>query len=79
MLEKKDKVAAVISAISQTMTCNKCPLPCKAKQLSSVRNCNWKWWEVLYDLGVDVPWEDVRDSLFSIFDEHSRKGDSRDE
>lgn len=79
MLEKKDKVAAVISAISQTMTCDKCPFPCEAKEYSSYRNCNRNWWETLHELGVDVPWEDVSDLLFSIFDEHSKKGGSCDE
>ena len=50
----------VLKAISETMTCDKCPYPCKAKENSSKANCVMRWSEILSKIKTDCDWKEVR-------------------
>lgn len=50
----------VLKAISETMTCDKCPYPCKAKEQSSQANCVTNWSEILSKINPKIDWKDVR-------------------
>lgn len=50
----------VLKAISATMTCDKCPYPCKAKEQSSQANCVMNWSEILSKINPKSDWKEVR-------------------
>lgn len=52
--------AKVPKAISETMTCDKCPYPCKAKENSIQANCVIHWSEILSKIETDCDWKEVR-------------------
>ena len=52
--------ARILDAISKTMTCDKCPYPCKAKKHSSRANCVMRWSEILSEIKPDCDWKEVR-------------------
>ena len=52
--------AKVLKAISETMTCDKCPYPCEAKEKSSQANCVMRWSEILSKIETDCDWKEVR-------------------
>lgn len=61
-------VAELVKAITHTMTCDKCPSPCKAKEQSSQANCDSHWFDLLTDVDTIVAleaatWEEVSDKL----------------
>lgn len=51
--------AKVLKAISETMTCVKCPYPCKAKEQSSQANCVTNWSEILSKINPKIDWKEV--------------------
>lgn len=53
----------IIKAISETMTCNKCPYPCKAKSNSSMYNCVKQWCYILSKIDPNVDWNEVVDGI----------------
>ena len=52
--------AKILKAISETMTCNKCPYPCNAKENSSQANCVIHWSEILSKIDPSCDWKEVR-------------------
>lgn len=52
--------AKILNAISKTMTCDKCPYPCEAKEQSSRANCVMHWSNVLSKIEPDCDWKEVR-------------------
>lgn len=50
----------VLKAISETMTCDKCPYPCNAREKSSKANCAMRWSEILSEIKADCDWKEVR-------------------
>lgn len=58
--------AKVLKAITATMTCDKCPYPCKAKENSSLSNCMMRWSEILSKIEPSCDWKEVR---YKIMDE----------
>lgn len=49
----------ILKAISETMTCDKCPYPCIAKTNSSQANCVAHWAEVLSKISPDADWKEI--------------------
>lgn len=52
--------AKILKAISETMTCNRCPYPCKAKGESSMANCVMHWSEILAKIDPNTDWKEAR-------------------
>lgn len=52
--------AKILKAISETMPCDKCPYPCKAREKSSQANCVMHWCETLSKIDTDIDWKEVR-------------------
>ena len=52
--------AKILKAISETMTCDKCPYPCRAMANSSQANCVARWAEILSEISPDVDWKEIR-------------------
>ena len=50
----------ILKAICETMTCDKCPYPCKSKEKSSFANCMIRWSEILSDIQPNTDWKEVR-------------------
>lgn len=50
----------ILKAISETMQCDKCPYPCKAKEKSSQANCVRHWSEILSNIEPNCDWDEVR-------------------
>lgn len=50
----------ILKAISETMQCDKCPYPCKAKEKSSQANCIRHWSEVLSSIDPHCDLDEVR-------------------
>ena len=64
----KYDIAPIIKEIAHWMPCNNCPYPCSAKANSSPYNCQRHWYEVLVRTDTDVPWDDVKDKLFNVWE-----------
>jgi len=58
----------VLKAISETMTCEKCPYPCKSKQNNSLANCVMRWSEILSQINPDADWKEIRYKVFTLFE-----------
>lgn len=52
--------AKMLNAIADTMTCDKCPSSCKAKENSSKANCVYNWSEILSKINPNANWAEVR-------------------
>lgn len=52
--------AKILKAISETMSCEKCPYPCNAKERSSQANCVIRWSEILSQINPDADWKETR-------------------
>ena len=50
----------ILKAISETMTCDKCPYPCDARENSSQANCVLRWSKILSMIETDCDWQEVR-------------------
>lgn len=50
----------ILKAISETMQCDKCPYPCKAKENSSQANCVMHWSGILSNIDPYCDWDEVR-------------------
>lgn len=59
--------ARVINAISETMTCDKCPCPCKAKSSSSMYNCAKQWSYILSQIDPKSDWKEILDEVYTIW------------
>lgn len=64
--------AKVLNAISQTMTCDKCPYQCVAKEKSSQANCVSQWARVSSYLNTKCDWKEVK-YIVSLYQTKSRK------
>lgn len=63
-------VADLIKAITHTMTCNKCPCSCKAREKSSQANCDRHWFEMLTDVKTIHPWIPTSERLLEEYGEY---------
>ena len=64
--------AKVIKAISETMTCNKCPCPCIAKQNSSIYNCQKQWGYILSQIDIKSDLKEILNEVYTIWNmEHN--------
>lgn len=64
--------ARVIKAISETMTCDKCPHPCIAKQNSSMYNCAKQWGYILSQIDIKSNLKEILDEVYTIWNrEHN--------
>lgn len=52
--------AKILNSITDTMTCDKCPSPCKAKQNASKATCVRQWSETLSKINPNANWKEVR-------------------
>lgn len=52
--------AMILNAICETMTCDKCPYPCRARENSSKSNCVLHWSEILQRIDPACDWNAVR-------------------
>lgn len=52
--------SSVIKAISETMTCDKCPYPCKSRENGSQANCVMQWCGILSKIDPNCDWAEVR-------------------
>lgn len=59
--------AKVIKAISETMTCDKCPCPCIAKSSSSMYNCAKQWGYILSQIDIKSNWKEILDEVYAIW------------
>ena len=59
--------AKVIKAISETMTCDKCPHPCTAKQSSSMCNCAKQWGYILSQIDTKSDWKEILDEVYKTW------------
>lgn len=50
----------IVKAISETMSCDKCPYPCKKNMQSSHANCVMHWTKILSQIDTTVDWKEVR-------------------
>lgn len=57
----------VIKAISETMTCDKCPCPCTAKQSSSMYNCVKQWGYILSQIDAKSDWKEIIDEVHTLW------------
>ena len=55
--------ANVLNAIVNTMTCDKCPYPCEAKENSSFANCAINWSKILSKIDPNTDWKETRYKL----------------
>lgn len=59
--------AKVIKAISETMTCDKCPCPCEAKSSSTMYNCAKQWVDILSQIDTKSDWEEIIDEICTLW------------
>lgn len=64
--------AKVIKAISETMTCNKCPRHCTAKQSSSMYNCAKQWGYILSQIDTKSDWKEILDEVYTIWNKQAK-------
>ena len=57
----------ILKAISETMTCEKCPYPCNAKEHSSQANCVTHWSKILSQINPDADWKEIRYRVSEMF------------
>lgn len=57
--------AKVIKAISETMTCDKCPCPCIAKSSSSMYNCAKQWGYILSQIDIKSDLKEIIDEVYT--------------
>ena len=58
--------AIILNAISDTMSCAKCPCPCEARENSSKANCVLQWSEILSKINPSTDWREARYEAFGI-------------
>lgn len=61
----------ILKSISETMTCDKCPYPCKAKEHSSMANCVAQWAKILSQIDPRTDWQEVR---FGVWRNEQKNG-----
>ena len=54
--------AKILKAITHSISCDKCPNPCKVREQSSQYNCDRHWFDML-KLFSRVSWDDIREKL----------------
>ena len=52
--------AHILKAISETMSCEKCPYPCVARENSSAANCMIQWSKILESIDTKTDWKEAR-------------------
>lgn len=52
--------AKILKAISETMTCEKCPCACLARENSSLANCVEHWAETLSKINPNADWKEIK-------------------
>lgn len=69
MIDKKETTmeAKILKAISETMTCDKCPYPCRAKENSSQANCVAQWADILSKINTDTDWKEIKHEVARMF------------
>lgn len=59
--------ARVIKAISETMTCNKCPCPCEDMSIFSMYDCAKQWCYILSQIDAKSDWEEILDEVHTMW------------
>lgn len=59
--------AKILKAISETMTCDKCPCDCRAKENSSQANCVAHWAEMLSKINPNADWKEIKHEVAIMF------------
>ena len=58
--------AKILKAISETMTCEKCPCACRARENSSLANCVEHWAEMLSKINPNADWKEIKDEVTEL-------------
>ena len=58
--------AKILKAISETMTCEKCPCVCRVRENSSLANCVAHWAEMLSKINPNVDWKEIKDEVTEL-------------
>jgi hypothetical protein len=58
--------AKILKAISETMTCEKCPCDCRARENSSLANCVAHWAEMLSKTNPNADWKEIKDEVAEL-------------
>lgn len=62
--------AKILKAIFETMTCDKCPYPCRKQGTSSPANCVEHWSILLSQIDTKIDWAEARtDVAFAFFND----------
>lgn len=64
--------AKILKAISETMTCDKCPYPCQAKENSSQANCVAQWAEMLSKINPNSDWKEIKHEVARMVQANQR-------
>lgn len=68
--------AKILKAISETMTCDKCPYPCRKQGMSSQANCVEHWSIILSQIDTKIDWaEACADVAFSFFNDEREQSE----
>ena len=66
----------ILKAISETMTCDKCPYSCRKQGMSSQANCVEHWSILLSQIDTKIDWAEARWNVgFLTINEMKAKGD----
>lgn len=58
--------AKILKAISETMTCEKCPCTCSARENSSLANCVNHWTEMLSKINPNADWKEIKHKVAEL-------------
>ena len=61
--------AKILKAISEAMTCKKCPCPCQARGNSSLANCVGHWAEILSKIDPNADWKEIKSEVARSFNQ----------